>query len=138
MTIIAFFKEAHPAERLTISLFAAGLLLPFVCLAIKITGIPIHYSDGERSGVVVKLSKKGVFWKTWEGEMNMGSMERGHDDSSIPSRWQFSVSDERVVRDIQDASRRGQRITLYYTEPLVLPLSRGSSGYIVTRAAINQ
>ena len=37
-----------------------------------IGGANIHYSEGTRSGVVQKFSKKGMFWSTWEGEMNLG------------------------------------------------------------------
>jgi hypothetical protein len=32
----------------------------------------IPYSEGDRSGELIKFSRKGVVFKTWEGEMSQG------------------------------------------------------------------
>ena len=99
---------------------------------VKITGIPIHYSDGDRTGVVVKLSKKGLIWKTWEGQMNLGSMSTDGNGVAVPSTFLFSVADDGVVKQIQAAAKNGARITLHYDQPLALPFSKGESGYLIT------
>ena len=32
----------------------------------------VPYSEGQRSGELIKISRKGVVFKTWEGEMSQG------------------------------------------------------------------
>jgi hypothetical protein len=100
----------------------------------KVTGIPIQYSDGDRTGVVVKLSKKGIIWKTWEGQMNLGAMSTDGNGIAVPSVWQFSVADDAVLKQINEAAISGKRITLHYEQPILLPYSKGSSQYLVTSA----
>lgn len=118
------------------------LVIAFIALIIgaivavpvaKIIGIPIHYSDGDRTGVVVKISKKGLVWKTWEGQMNLGSMSTDGNGVAVPSTFLFSVRDDAVVKQIKAAAKDGKRITLHYDQPLVQAFSAGESGYMITR-----
>src|SRR5262245_59606988 len=48
------------------------------------------YSEGERVGVIVKFSHKGVIWKSWEGEMHLGGARAGG-DGAVPNLWHFSL-----------------------------------------------
>lgn len=41
------------------------------------------YSEGYRSGELVKISKKGVIFKTWEGRLSQGVSESQHFDFSV-------------------------------------------------------
>lgn len=129
-----WWREMTGNERCGVIASAAILLAIFGKPAIKISGIPICYASGERTGVVVKLSKKGIIWKTWEGQMNVGSMSTDGNGLAVPAAWECSVTDESVVKQIQDAAKSGNRITLRYDQPLVMSWVRGSSGYLVTVA----
>ena len=53
------------------------------------------YSDGVRSGELIKISKKGYVFKTWEGEISQGI--------SGAQIFKFSVldSDEKVIDDLK-------------------------------------
>lgn len=66
------------------------------------------YSTGIRSGKLVKLSKMGMFLKTYEGTLDLGSGDF--------LTWQFSVHDN----DLGDAlvKHTGRFITLEYRELL--------------------
>lgn len=112
-----------------IVLILGALVAP---IGAKFTGIPIHYSDGDRTGVVVKISKNGLIWKTWEGQMNLGSISTDGNGVHVPSTFLFSVTDDAVVKQIQAAAKNASRITLHYDQPLVLPFSKGKSGYLIT------
>ena len=32
------------------------------------------YSEGHRAGIIMKVSKKGTIFKTWEGQMNLETL----------------------------------------------------------------
>lgn len=99
-------------------------------------GANIEYSEGTRSGTVQKLSKKGFFWKTWEGELNLGyakSVSNGDGRTSIaPAIWHFSVSDEQVASELTEAEKSGVRVTLSYKQYLMRGYDKGGTDYDVT------
>ena len=67
-----------------------------------------HYSEGDRTGDLIKFSNKGYVFKTWEGEINQGL--------AGTSKFTFSVldSDEKVIEDLK--SSQGQYVKVTYIE----------------------
>ncbi|MBK7268496.1 MAG: hypothetical protein IPI07_02900 [Flavobacteriales bacterium] len=53
------------------------------------------YSEGSRSGMVIKLSKRGMVFKTWEGQMNLQTFRS------------YRRGDQRIERGVQ--FQRGNR-----------------------------
>lgn len=87
-----------------------------------------HYSEGERTGVVTKLSHKGLFCKIWEGELAMQNVKIGAD--SVGNTFEFSVTDDAVREKIQAALDGGKTVAIQYAQDLFFnPCSRGS-GYV--------
>jgi len=107
-----------------------GTILTFVVLIglIGIFGFSFaggcgnHYSDGDRSGVVVKLSRKGFIWKSWEGEMRLGG-----DQNVTSGAWVFSVRDESLVAPLQESVKTGKRVTVHYSQWWHQPIEMGSN-----------
>ncbi|MEO7977455.1 6-phosphogluconate dehydrogenase [Flavobacterium sp.] len=68
----------------------------------------VPYSQGFRSGELIKLSYKGVALKTWEGELSQGI--------SGAQIFSFSVldSDKKVIEDLN--ALQGQYVKLTYVE----------------------
>ncbi len=66
------------------------------------------YSDGNRSGELIKFSHKGMIFKTWEGEISQGI--------AGAQIFKFSVldSEDKVIKDIQELE--GQYIKVHYIE----------------------
>lgn len=81
-----------------------------------------NYSDGERSGTVYKISHKGMIWKSYEGEMNLGGMATDANGQATANTFKFSVRDPAVVEKINAASVSGKRVTLHYTQYLIKPV----------------
>lgn len=74
------------------------------------------YSRGTRSGIVRKLSYKGSpVCKYYSGEMVLAGSTPMN-----PQVWEFAVEDPDgpVVRQLQEAERRGRRVTLEYRQDL--------------------
>lgn len=83
------------------------------------------YSEGERTGYVQKLSKKGWVCKTWEGEIALVTMP-----GAIPEKFEFTVQDEAMAARINDAS--GKRVVLHYRQHKFIPSSCfGETEYFV-------
>ena len=90
------------------------------------------YSDGNRSGVISKFSKKGLFVKSWEGEMPMGGVVPNSDGQMVANVFKFTVKDEFLAGKINAKMRSGERAILTYSEWLVSnPFTMGTSYEIV-------
>ena len=66
------------------------LLLPAALITLY-TWAALHYaySSGERAGYIQKISRKGWFCKTWEGELAMTTVP-----GTAPQIFQFSVRND--------------------------------------------
>jgi len=81
-------------------------------------GVMPGYSKGERTGVVNKLSQKGIIWKSWEGEILM--TVKGA-QTTTPEKFCFSVRDPLVIKKLQSASASQETVTLGYSQYLLKP-----------------
>ena len=107
-----------------------ALLIPVLLLYGYVSVGAITYSDGTRSGVVVKVSTKGVFIKTTEGEMNYGG---SLDVGGVPKVFEFSVVDPKIKDDLIDAEKQGRRCTLHYKQQLLKQFWKGQTSYFITK-----
>src|ERR1700741_225574 len=92
-------------------LYLSGLLAAVLLLFAAYTWVMLHvsYSDGERAGYLQKFSSRGWICKTWEGELLLTSMP-----GAIPEKFEFSVRQEDVARQLMDAT--GKRVVLTYAQ----------------------
>lgn len=95
------------------------------------------YSEGFRAGTVIKLSKKGVAFKTYEGQLNLGLVlsegDAGIAATEISNIWDFSVvaSDTAVLRQLEEVMLNGHRAKLHYAEKYMKLPWRGETRYLV-------
>lgn len=88
------------------------------------------YSSGERAGWVQKLSHKGWFCKTWEGELAMVSMP-----GATPEKFFFTVWSDTVAEEIN--RNMGKRVALHYEEKIGIPTTCfGETRHFVTRITV--
>lgn len=80
------------------------------------------YSDGERTGTVVKLSHKGFVMKSWEGSLHLGQSQiTGGNDT-----WDFSLRGpgaEAMAQQLIDVQHAGKVVTLHYHQWAMNPAS---------------
>ena len=114
-------------------------ILKLIVIGITILGVLIlgyvmfgSYSSGTRAGTVVKLSHRGVLFKTYEGQLNLGGFS-GETGSPASSLWDFSVDGGKteVIQQLEDASLNGKRVKLYYKEKFYQFSWRGDTKYFV-------
>lgn len=96
-----------------------------VCALVFFSGCgAITYSDGERSGKVIKLSRKGILVKTWEGCLALTNAQQGC--------WPFTVRDGEFLAVLQDRAKSGDRTTIGYQQKLLKGFWQGDSSYWVS------
>ncbi|MFA0962482.1 hypothetical protein AB9P05_11825 [Roseivirga sp. BDSF3-8] len=92
-----------------------------------------NYSDGVRVGVPIKVSKRGVLIKTWEGQLNTGGFGSGTDGVG-PTVWEFSVAPgdaDEVLEELNTAIENGHRVKLFYKEKYIKLFWLGDTEYFV-------
>ena len=84
----------------------------------------VPYSEGTRSGELIKFSKKGVISKTWEGEISQGI--------SGAQIFQFSVldSNQEAIEALQ--KNEGNYVRLKYMERYATFFFWGDTKYFIT------
>lgn len=87
------------------------------------------YSDGNRTGLLQKFSRRGNMFKTYEGELVLSSLVGNNSTSFSSEKFFFSVDDEAVAKKLMNFE--GQRVTLHYQEKKGTLFWRGDTNYIV-------
>ena len=114
-----------------LSLLYVLLSIPMTQVALRsTTGLMPDYGHGERIGYITKLSHKGVIWKTWEGQMQLGVGEL----ASLQSAFPFSVPDPGVRKTIERYVGQKTRVRLKYRQWFLMPYRLGDSGYEIIAA----
>lgn len=82
------------------------------------------YSDGDRTGELIKFSRKGYVFKTWEGEISQGI--------AGAQIFKFSVldNDEEVIETLK--KYQGQYIKVTYVERYTTFPWWGDTNYYIT------
>lgn len=88
------------------------------------------YSDGERTGELIKFSHKGYIFKTYEGEISKGI--------AGVQMFRFSVldSDQKVIDALNSA--QGKFVKVHYIERIKTFPWWGDSTYFVTEVQVEK
>ena|SRR2546423_1620807 len=88
------------------------------------------YSEGSRTGYLLKFSKKGYVFKTYEGELNLGGMN-AQNNSVMNNMWDFTVlhGNQGVIDSLNQYE--GKVIKLEYKEKLKNMPWQGDTPYFV-------
>jgi hypothetical protein len=93
--------------KLTLTTLIGG---PLAALAIyTLIVLNFSYSDGNRTGLVQKISRKGWLCKTWEGELLLASSP-----GTVPEKWLFTTWSDSVAALIEQSN--GKRVELKYDQ----------------------
>ncbi len=114
-------------EKLRKILIRSGLVILLLAILAGSVAVFANFSDGYRVGRVIKLSRKGYVFKTWEGQLNLEALSQ---DEGI---WEFSVhrGDDDIRQQIDEAVEMGSRVKLYYKEKYFQFDWRGKTKYFI-------
>ena len=91
------------------------------------------YSEGYRAGTIVKISTKGILFKTIEGQLNVETFGAVRDQNNFSQTFQFSVDSDRqdIFDALKEASLSGERVNLKYEERYLKYFWDGDTKYFV-------
>lgn len=87
------------------------------------------YSDGNRTGLLQKLSRKGTIFKTYEGEMVLSSIASTNNVALASEKFYFSVAIDSVAKKLQQYE--GKNVKVHYLQKNGTLAWRGDTEYIV-------
>ena len=98
-------------------------------------GLGKDYSNGVRAGHLIKVSKKGLVYKSYEAELqvvdNIAVSNVDENALNTPKVfWQVSTRDEAIGKKLEDLV--GKEIKIKYTQYLVRPIELGSDYEILS------
>lgn len=124
-------KKGKWKKRIVISfLILIALFIAYVFLC------GLTYSSGARTGIVIKISKKGYLFKTFEGELNLGGISEG-DGTIMPTKiWAFSVQRNDTATYNAITNTQGKHVRLHYREVYKNFFWQSDTPYLVEKIEI--
>ncbi len=110
--------------------FAKRLLLVLFLLGIVIWGV---YERGVMAGRVLRITQKGMVFKTYEGKLSLESFGALRNTSPIAETFDFSVerSDTTVIRNLREVALSGERVNLHFVKRYIKVPWRGDTRYFI-------
>lgn len=95
------------------TLWLSGIILVSLLLYFAICSYT--YSEGSRSGILLKFSHKGYFFKTNEGDLNAGVLNTNVLGLTA-NMWHFSVTNANKATIEKLKGLEGRQVKLYYRQ----------------------
>ncbi|MEI8137221.1 MAG: 6-phosphogluconate dehydrogenase [Bacteroidota bacterium] len=92
------------------------------------------YSEGTRSGILVKVSKKGYVFKTYEGELNIGGINQGEGTIIPLTVFKFSTTKKQVYDSLENY--QGRKVVLKYRQVIKNFFWQGETDYFIDHVAL--
>ncbi|HBB91166.1 MAG: hypothetical protein A2X22_08935 [Bacteroidetes bacterium GWF2_49_14] len=98
------------------------------------------YERGTMSGKIFRISEKGFIFKTWEGKLDLETFGALKGVSPIAETFDFSVErkNKEVIRKLEEASLKGERVSLQYIKRFNVFFWRGNTKYFVINVVQNE
>lgn len=116
------------------------LLLIMTLLALLLAGTlyfyyGLVYSDGYRVGTLIKFSRKGYVFKTYEGEINQGGITQTIPGGAMVNQiWAFSVKDAETAKRLEKLE--GTIVRLHYKQYQKMFPWEGDTNYLVDEVEV--
>lgn len=93
------------------------------------------YDEGVRAGNVLRISRKGMLFKTYEGQLNIQTFGALKGVNPIMESFDFSVApgENEVVSDLQAVALSGERVNLHYVKRYATFPWRGDTKYFIVK-----
>ncbi len=119
-----------------------GKVMRVALIVIAVVGIGLLsfyywgiYDEGVRAGTVLRISKMGIVFKTYEGQLNLETFGALRGASPIAEAFDFSVEpgNTEVIKELQQVALTGERVNLHYKKRYLTFPWRGDTKYFITK-----
>lgn len=131
-------SEKRRMKPMTFGLILFAVLL-LVGASISMLATNYRYSEGFRVGTVDKFSRRGILFKTWEGQLVMDRFPGGRPpagEQATLTVWRFTVESADVREALERATEHDGRVKLTYCEYLRVWPWRGETVYFVEKVEV--
>lgn len=92
------------------------------------------FETGLMAGKVLRISEKGVLFKTYEGKLNLETFGALKGTNPIAESFDFSVesNEKEVIKALQEVALSGERVNLHFKKRYAQFPWRGETKYFVT------
>lgn len=106
-------KVKQTARKVIIRLVIIGLIVAIGVFAFFYWAV---FERGVMAGKVLRISEKGVIFKTFEGKLNLETFGALKGASPIAESFDFSVEkdEQDVIKQLQEVALSGERVNLYF------------------------
>jgi hypothetical protein len=93
------------------------------------------YEDGVMAGKILRVSEKGMMFKTYEAKINLETFGALRGTSPIAESFDFSIEkgDKELREQLQEVALTGERVNLYFVKRYMTFPWRGDTKYFATR-----
>ncbi|HOO09114.1 MAG TPA: hypothetical protein PKW06_04185 [Cyclobacteriaceae bacterium] len=127
-----FQKAGHATLRFFKRILIAAIIVGAAVLAFAYWGV---YERGVMAGKVLRVTEKGIIFKTYEGKISLDSFGALRGVSPVAETFDFSIepSQKEVIQQLSDVALSGERVNLTFVKRYMRFPWRGDTKYFVTR-----
>jgi len=128
-----FFKRAAQTTMSIIKkILIIALVLGIIVLSFMYWGV---YERGVMAGKVLRVTEKGLVFKTYEGKISLESFGALKGVSPVAETFDFSIESDQaeVIKQLQDVSLSGERVNLHFVKRYMKFPWRGDTKYFVEK-----
>ncbi len=89
------------------------------------------YEEGVMAGKIIRISQKGVIFKTYEAKLGLESFGALKGTSPIAETFDFSVErrNKELIRQLEEAALTGERVNVHFKKRYIRVPWRGNTKY---------
>jgi hypothetical protein len=106
------------------------IIIGLIVFAFSYWGV---YERGVMAGKVLRITQKGVIFKTYEGKLNLETFGALKGTSPIAESFDFSVESDQteVIKELEQVALSGERVNLKFVRRFTAFPWRGDTKYFV-------
>jgi hypothetical protein len=92
------------------------------------------YEEGTMAGKILRVSQKGMLFKTYEGKINLETFGALKGTSPIAESFDFSIepNQKELIKRLEAVALSGERVNLHYVKRYATFPWRGDTKYFAT------
>jgi hypothetical protein len=125
-----FIRLGQAIKKILKRTLIVTIVLGIVAFAFSYWGV---YERGVMAGKVLRITQKGVIFKTYEGKLNLETFGALKGASPIAESFDFSVEGDQteVIKGLEQVALSGERVNLKFVRRFAAFPWRGDTKYFV-------
>jgi len=125
-------RFAKTTKKIVRRIILAALVVGAVVFSFLYWGV---YERGIMAGKVLRVTQKGMLFKTYEGKLNLETFGALKGTSPIAESFDFSVQEDQkeVIKDLEQVALTGERVNLHFIKRYSAFPWRGDTKYFIEK-----